>query len=107
MTKRVLYLSGGGDEMQSKFIDADFEKRIDGKKVMYIPVALERDVLEYEAAYDWITKTFLSFEYSVDVPEIHMHLDLQRIASELSSYDALYIGEGNTFSLLDFFTKII
>lgn len=105
MNKRVLYLSGGGSETQSRLVDADFAKHIDGKKVMYIPVALERDALGYEEAYDWITKTFLSFEYSVDVPEIHMYLDPQRIVSELSSYDALYIGGGNTFALLDFFLQ--
>ena len=101
----TLYLSGGGNNIQSKRIDADFAKIIDGKKLMYIPVALNRDTLGFEACYDWITILFQNFEYTVDIPTIHMYLDPIAIADKIFEYDALYIGGGNTFKLLDFLHK--
>ena len=101
----MLYLAGGGDATQSKEIDADFAKCIDGKKLMYIPVALHRDALGFEACYDWITALFQNFEYAIDIPEIHMYLDPKAIAGRMCEYDALYIGGGNTFKLLDFLYK--
>ena len=105
MNKQIFYLSGGGNEIQSQKIDASFAEYIDGKKLMYIPIALNRDMLGFEACYDWITKLFLNFEYKVDVPEIHMYLDPTAIGEKIFEYDALYIGGGNTFKLLDFFYK--
>lgn len=103
--KKIFYLSGGGNEIQSQKIDADFAKLIDGKKLMYIPIALERDALGFEACYDWITKLFQNFEYIIDIPEIHMYLDPKAIAEKIFEYDAMYIGGGNTFKLLDFFYR--
>jgi len=105
MNKQIFYLSGGGDEIQSQKIDSDFAKYIDGKKLMYIPVALNRDMLGFEACYDWITKLFLNFEYEKEVPVIHMYLDTQSIGEKLFDYDALYIGGGNTFELLQFLNQ--
>ena len=105
MKKQIFYLSGGGNEIQSQKIDSDFARYIDGKKLMYIPIALDRDSLGFEVCYDWITNLFLNLEYKIDIPQIHMYLDPQAIAEKLFEYDALYIGGGNTFKLLDFLYK--
>lgn len=105
MNKQIFYLSGGGSEIQSQKIDSDFAKYIDGKKLMYIPIALDRDLLGFEACYDWITNLFLKLEYKIDVPQVHMYLNPRAIAEKLFEYDALYIGGGNTFKLLEFIYK--
>lgn len=103
--KNIIFIAGGGDEIQSKEIDSMFAKRIDGKKVMYIPVALNRDTLGFEACYDWLTGLLLKFTYEIDVPQIHMYLDPLAISESMSKYDAIYIGGGNTFKFLDFIYK--
>ena len=105
MTNNIFYISGGGDEIQSKKIDTEFAKYIDGKKLMYIPIAIDRDEVGFEACYDWITGLFSKFEYKIDAPEIHMYLDPKAISEHIFEYDALYIGGGNTFKLLDFIYK--
>lgn len=103
--KKTFFISGGGDETQSEKIDRDFAKYIDGKKLMYIPIALNRDTLGFEMCYDWITKLFLRFTYDIDVPQIHMYLNPIATKEHLFEYDAMYIGGGNTFKLLDFLYK--
>jgi dipeptidase E len=104
MTKNI-FISGGGNEIDSEKIDIEFAKYIDGKKLMYIPIALNRDSLGFEMCYDWITKLFLRFKYTIDVPQIHMYMDPVAINEHIFEYDALYIGGGNTFKLLDFLYK--
>lgn len=105
MSKKIFYVSGGGNEIQSEKIDADFASLVDGKKLMYIPIALNRDSLGFEMCYDWITKLFLKFIYKIDVPQIHMYMDPVAISENIFEYDAVYIGGGNTFKLLDFLYK--
>ena len=103
--KGVIFLSGGGSENQTKELDLEFSKYIDGKKLMYIPIAINRDAIGFQACYDWITRALLSFEYKKDVPVIDMFLDPDLIKKEIHKYDALYIGGGNTYKLLDFIYK--
>lgn len=103
--KTYFFLAGGGGEEQSKEIDNYFSKFIDGKKLIYIPIALNRDSIGFEACYDWITHVFSQFEYKIDVPRIDMFLDPESIFKNIENYDAIYIGGGNTFKLLDFFNK--
>lgn len=105
MKKSIIFIAGGGNEIQSRDIDSLFAKYIDGKKLMYIPVALNRDVLGFEACYDWLTGVLLKFNYEIDVPQIHMYLDPVAINENIFTYDAIYIGGGNTFKLLDFIYK--
>lgn len=97
--KYNLYISGGGNEKQSFALDKAFASN-DIKKLLYIPVALERTTVGFEGCFDWISKTLGGvFE---DFIEIDMCLDLHLINEEfLEKYDAIYIGGGNTYKLLD------
>jgi dipeptidase E len=98
-----IFLSGGGNEQQTRFLDEEFVKNLLRKKILYIPIALERDHLGFELAYDWIIKCLT--QHTSEFLDIRMILDLGKISQdELNSYEAVYIGGGNTYKLLYFFT---
>lgn len=95
----TLFLSGGGDERQSWDIDALFVKSLRKKMVLYIPIALERDRIGFEQAYDWLLGCLTS--HTDEFVQIDMILNLKDLhIINLFHYDALYIGGGNTYKLL-------
>lgn len=104
-SKGSIFLSGGGSEVQTRELDKIFSVFIDGKKMMYIPVALDEDIVGMNACYDWICRTFQEFDYHVDIPVIDMFLDPELIKKNIDNYDAVYIGGGDTYKLLDFIYK--
>jgi len=100
--KGKLFLSGGGGAQDSFLLDQEFVKSLRAKTVLYIPIALQRDPLGYEACYDWIVST-LSV-HSDDFIEIIMWLDLKtKTLDDLKKFEAIYIGGGNTYKLLQTF----
>lgn len=103
--KGTLFISGGGDAKQTKVLDTEFSKYIDGKQVMYIPIAMESDTIGFEKCNDWIQSTLLDFKYQDDVPIIDMFIDPVQIKKHIFKYDAIYIGGGNTYYLLNFIKK--
>lgn len=93
-----IFLSGGGGAQDSFLLDREFINSLKQKKVLYIPIALTRDVAGFEACYDWITNT-LSL-HSHDFIDVTMWLDLNnRKIDDLLKFDALYFGGGNTYKL--------
>ncbi len=95
-----IFLSGGGNKEQTRKLDEQFARLVDGKKMMYIPLALERDGIGFEACFDWIVEVFSQFKYEIEMPQIEMFLDPKAIKKQIENYDAIYIGGGNTFKLL-------
>ena len=92
----MLILSGGGDPKQVCTIDDFFVSHIDkSKRVIYIPVAMEREVFTYEQCLDWFTCTYRPF----GIQNIEMLTDLSN--AEISAdTTAVFIGGGNTYKLM-------
>lgn len=92
----MLILSGGGDPEQVRPIDEFFADRIDKtKRVLYVPVAMEREVSTYEQCLDWFTSVYTPF----GIQSIEMLTDLQNAAIPADTA-AVFIGGGNTYKLL-------
>lgn len=93
-----IFLSGGGDKKFTKKLDEGFISVIDREKpLLYIPVAM-KNILAYEDCYEWANDLF----NSLGIQKIVMWTEIkQRNLKDLERFSAVYIGGGNTFSLLD------
>ena len=94
-----IYLSGGGNEKQSfpldKFFFDTFPKN---GSFLYIPVALRGNKL-YPTAHIWM-KSILEIHERNDI-QFETADDLSKYRLEdLKNFDAIYIGGGNTWSLM-------
>lgn len=94
-----LILAGGGDAPDSKAVDEFFIKLIPkGKVILYIPIAMTLSEEGYDECYEWIQSTFKPLNFT----DIVMWTDLHNKRYEdLEPFGAIYIGGGNTFSLLN------
>jgi dipeptidase E len=90
-------LAGGGGAEDSHLLDEIFASWIGPRgKLLYWPFAL-RGLRPYQACFDWITSVFMP----LNITDITMWTDLSDYqACDLEEFDAVYIGGGNTFSLL-------
>ncbi|MGC8538179.1 MAG: Type 1 glutamine amidotransferase-like domain-containing protein [Candidatus Micrarchaeia archaeon] len=94
-----LFLSGGGNAKQTMKLDNMFISAIPGdKKTLYIPVAMPESHHTFGECFDWF-KNAMSL-HSLDTIDMWTTLNNKKY-SELSAYDAIYFGGGNTFRLLD------
>ena len=94
-----IYLSGGGDEHQSFALDNFFLHNIPhGGTLLYVPIALRGHRL-YAGARDWLL-SLLTLHGRNDIT-IWLADDLTvDVSVNEKEYDALYIGGGNTWSLI-------
>ena len=94
-----LFLSGGGDAKQTKKLDNAFASAVSGdRRVLYIPVAMPRSKFSPSQCFEWAKKTL----GGVGLIDVTMWPNLsKRNFSDLRNYDAVYIGGGNTYGLLD------
>ncbi|MCA0148425.1 MULTISPECIES: Type 1 glutamine amidotransferase-like domain-containing protein [Rossellomorea] len=94
----ALYLSGGGDRDQTLLIDREFAGELTGgKSLLYLPMAMDPDDISYEACYEWIKSVFAPLGFQ----DITMWVDFKgKTMADLKRYSAVYIGGGNTFSLM-------
>lgn len=82
----MIFLSGGGSAEQSYELDKQF---FSGDKVLYIPFAMNEE--RYDACCQWFSTVAQQFDAS---------FEMLRQYQDISEYDAIYIGGGNTFELL-------
>lgn len=96
---KAIYLSGGGDENQSFPLDKIFMSNIPNNgRILYVPIAL-RNHPKYTRAPEWFTDLIGSHARA----DIHVDVctDLTgKKLDDLLPYHAIYIGGGNTWSLM-------
>ena len=92
-----IVLAGGGSEKDSRLIDELFASWIEpNRKILYLPLAL-RGARPYNECLKWIKATFLPLK----ITNIEMWTDLsEHQGDELFEFASVYIGGGNTYSLL-------
>ena len=94
-----IFISGGGGAEDSFLLDKRFIDSLLKRKILYIPVAMERDSMGFEACYDWIVSALS--QHSNDFIDIIMIVDLKDIKNlNINDFDGIYIGGGNTYKLL-------
>ncbi|MCP2034846.1 dipeptidase E [Planomicrobium sp. HSC-17F08] len=93
----MIFLSGGGDKKHTEKFDQEFKRQIGSlKPLLYIPVAM-KGMISFEDCYQWMKSVFKP----LGLREIVMWTDLnQKSLKDLQQFSAIYIGGGNTFSLL-------
>lgn len=94
----TLFLSGGGDKKFTEKFDQEFKEQMDlTKPLLYIPIAM-KGMTSYADCYQWVNSVF----NPLGIQEIIMWTDLNHKSIEdLKQCSAVYIGGGNTFSLLN------
>lgn len=95
-----IFISGGGGIEDSFSLDEKFINSLKEKKVLYIPIAMERDEIGFESCYDWIISALS--RHIKDFVDIVMILDLADKNLQISNFDGIYIGGGNTYKLLQY-----
>ncbi|MFZ3579755.1 Type 1 glutamine amidotransferase-like domain-containing protein [Virgibacillus sp. DJP39] len=107
-----LILAGGGDAEQSLSIDKEFASLIDKEKpLLYIPIAMDTNSIPYDSCFNWINGVF----NPLGIEDITMWTESElnnKSVEALMPFSAVYIGGGNTFSLLNdfnetFFTNVL
>lgn len=98
-TKNKIFLSGGGDEKQSLLLDKFFFDALpNNASFLYIPIALLGHKL-FQTASIWMQSIIdlhkrgdISFDTILDKSELK--------TKDLAHFDAIYIGGGNTWTLI-------
>ncbi|MFL7811856.1 MAG: Type 1 glutamine amidotransferase-like domain-containing protein [Anaerolineae bacterium] len=93
-----LILAGGGSAQDSLPLDEAFATWIGPHgRMLYLPVALRERGIPYDQCLAWIQSVFRP----LGISGIEMWTDLgEHDPDELAAFDAVYLGGGNTFSLL-------
>ena len=96
-----IYLGGGGGSSASAALDTVFFGNLpaDGT-ILYIPVALESD--RFPSALEWFSGVVRRYSQTL---KIEMLTDNHAGIIDFSKYDAVYMGGGNVYKLLDFIVK--
>lgn len=96
-----LFLGGGGDTDVSKEMDQCFFTKLNDKsKILYIPTAWETTDIDYTSCKEWfllLIKRYLP-TWKNEIILMSDNVKIQNIID----FDAIYIGGGNTYKLLDF-----
>ena len=92
-----IILAGGGGASDSRPLDEIYSGWMGTRgRLLYWPIAL-RGIRTFESCFEWINSTFAP----LGITDISMWTALSgHREGELDAFDAVYIGGGNTFSLL-------
>jgi len=96
--KMKIALAGGGNAEDSLHIDEHFSQwNGENGKMLYIPIALRNTDRSFVDCYNWVCSAL----NPLGISKIEMWTDLTKHnATELDKFDSIYIGGGNTYSLL-------
>ncbi len=104
MKKGYIILSGGGDIKDSFELDKKFFSLLkNNTRILYIPIALNRDRVGFEACYDWFSNVISAHAGEKKI-DFSMILEKDKIP-DLENYNSIYIGGGNTYKLLDYIIR--
>ncbi|MBR5976133.1 MAG: Type 1 glutamine amidotransferase-like domain-containing protein [Clostridiales bacterium] len=94
-----LFLNGGGYGKKTEDIYRVFDAVVDHEKpLLYIPLAMPEEEHTLDECYAWMKRELAS----VRLPSIDMVRTYEEILEkDFSKYCAVFVGGGNTFSLLD------
>lgn len=94
----TLFLAGGGDAEDSKAIDQAFASSLpQDPKIMYVPIAMDGINPSYASCLEWVKSALAPY----GIHKIDMTEGLSELTQDkLSGYHGIYIGGGNTYSLL-------
>lgn len=96
--KPVIFLGGGGDSKDSAELDTIFFSSLENNAhILYIPVALNPE--KYPAAHKWFTNLIKQYSYGLNFTMLFED-NINQLSFD--DFDAVYIGGGNTYKLLDF-----
>ncbi len=106
MNKGIIFLSGGGDEKASYELDKEFVSLLENNSnILYIPHANKKQYPDFSSSLEWLTNTLKNVDKSkkinINIPSTYAVLE----KVSLDKYQAVYIGGGNTFHLLDVLNK--
>lgn len=94
-----LILSGGGNSEQSKGVDTLFTSLLKNRKILYIPIAMDRVKHPDRDCLLWLENN-LSPYGNFDITLLN-EKDLKKFEyEELLDFGGVYIGGGNTYKLL-------
>lgn len=95
----ALFLSGGWDAEQTKVLDDAFKAELKGKNILYIPWAMFPE--RYLSCLEWVKTVFPEYEGF----QVYLFDEQKLDAVRYEDFDALYIGWGNTYRLLNLIRK--
>jgi len=99
MNNNPIYLAGGGGEQQTFLFDDVYLKSLPkNSKILYLPIALRGHKL-YEGAPEWLRGSINSHDRQDIEIETWAEIENKNL-SDLEDFDSIFIGGGNTWSLL-------
>jgi dipeptidase E len=105
MKTGTMFLSGGGDIHQTHEIDKKYFTLLgNNARILYIPLAMEMTMMRAESCYAWFSDLLATHDDGSKEIDFTMMTE-QNNSIDLSHFDSVYIGGGNTYKLLDFISK--
>ena len=93
---RKIFLGGGGDEEQARAIDDLYGETVgNGANVLYIPIAWSNPE-QFASCLSWFKNAYARFDFKIEMLTVLNNVSFDY----LDKFDSIYIGGGNTFSLL-------